>query len=88
MPAKQMRGLDTIDIKILSALQRDGRMLTIQKLADLVGLSARPCLERVRKLETSGIIAGFQAVLDLDKLSKPVTVFSSNSCSRVRARNR
>lgn len=75
MLAQQTRGLDAIDVKILSALQRDGRM-TIQKLAGLVGLSARPCLERVRKLEASGIIAGFQAVLDLDRLSKPVTVFS------------
>jgi DNA-binding Lrp family transcriptional regulator len=75
MLPKQMRGLDTIDVKILSALQRDGRM-TIQKLAGLVGLSARPCLERVRRLQATGIIAGFQAVIDLDKLSKPVTVFS------------
>lgn len=81
MPVKQARGLDAIDVKILSALQRDGRM-TIQKLAGLVGLSARPCLERVRHLQTAGIIASFQAVIDLDLLSKPVTVFTELSLTR------
>jgi len=81
MPVKQARGLDAIDIKILSALQRDGRM-TIQKLAGVVGLSARPCLERVRRLQTAGIIAAFQAVIDVDGLSKPVTVFTELSLTR------
>ena len=52
--------LDAIDIKILAALQRDGRS-TIQKLAGKVGLSARPCLERVRRLEGAGIIAGYRS---------------------------
>ncbi|HVA14195.1 MAG TPA: Lrp/AsnC family transcriptional regulator [Stellaceae bacterium] len=81
MPAKQARGLDAIDVRILSALQRDGRM-TIQKLAGLAGLSPRPCLERVRRLRAAGIIAGFQAVIDLDRLSKPVTVFAELSLTR------
>jgi DNA-binding Lrp family transcriptional regulator len=75
MPVKTSRGLDAIDIRILAALQRDGRM-TIQKLASSVGLTARPCLERVRRLRASGIIAGYQAVIDLDRLSRPVTVIS------------
>jgi DNA-binding Lrp family transcriptional regulator len=81
MPAKQARGLDAIDIKILAALQRDGRM-TIQKLAGIVGLSPRPCLERVRRLQATGIIAAFQAVIDLDRLSNPVTVFTELSLTR------
>ncbi len=81
MPVKQARGLDAIDVKILSALQRDGRM-TIQKLAGLVGLSARPCLERVRRLQAAGIIAAIQAVIDLDLLSKPLTVFAELSLTR------
>ena len=81
MPVKQARGLDAIDVKILTALQRDGRM-TIQKLAGLVGLSPRPCLERVRRLQKTGIIAAFQAVIDLDRLSKPVTVFTEFSLTR------
>jgi DNA-binding Lrp family transcriptional regulator len=75
MPAKRTRGLDAIDVRILAALQRDGRT-TIQKLAGRVGLSARPCLERVRRLQAGGIITGFQAVIDLEKLSRPVTVIS------------
>jgi DNA-binding Lrp family transcriptional regulator len=81
MPVKEARGLDAIDVKILSALQRDGRT-TIQKLAGLVGLSPRPCLERVRRLQASGIIVAFQAVIDLDRLSKPVTVFTELSLTR------
>ena len=75
MPQKSARGLDSIDVKILAALQRDGR-ITNQKLADSVGLTARPCLERVRRLRSSGIIVGYQAVIDLEKLSRPVTVIS------------
>ena len=75
MPAKRTRGLDAIDVKILAALQRDGRS-TIQKLAGRVGLTPRPCLERVRRLQASGIIISYQAVIDLDQLSRPVTVIS------------
>ena len=67
--------LDRIDVKILAALQRDGRS-TIQKLAQTVGLSARASLERVRRLEASGIIAGYQAVVELGRLSRPVNVFA------------
>jgi len=75
MPARKSRGLDAIDVRILAALQRDGR-ITIQKLASRAGLTARPCLERVRRLQASGIILGYQATIDLDKLSRPVTVIS------------
>ena len=75
MARKRPPALDRIDIKILAALQRNGRM-TIEKLAGLAGLTARPCLERVRRLEAAGIIAGYQAVLALEKLSKPVTIFA------------
>ena len=75
MPAKRPHPLDAIDVKILAALQSDGRM-TIQKLASTVGLSARPCLERVRRLQSAGIIAGYQAVIDPQRLSRPVTILS------------
>jgi DNA-binding Lrp family transcriptional regulator len=75
MPAKQPRTLDAIDVKILGVLQSDGRT-TIQKLADAVGLSARPCLERVRRLQAGGIIIGYQAVIDLQRLSRPITILS------------
>jgi DNA-binding Lrp family transcriptional regulator len=75
MGPKRGRGLDAIDVKILGALQREGRM-TMQRLAQEVGLSARPALERVRRLEGAGIIAGYRAELALERLAKPVTVFA------------
>lgn len=81
MPAPDARPLDAIDVRILSALQRDGRM-TIQKLAGIAGLSPRPCLERVRRLRAAGVIAGFHADIDVDRLSKPVTVFTELSLTR------
>lgn len=67
--------LDRIDIKILATLQRDGRV-TIKDLAEAVGLTARPCLERVRRLEAAGIIAGYRAELALERLTRPVTFFA------------
>jgi len=75
MTPKRQPALDRIDIKILAILQRNGRS-TIQKLAETVGLSPRPCLERVRRLEAAGIIAGYQAVLALERLSRPLTIFA------------
>jgi DNA-binding Lrp family transcriptional regulator len=75
MTAKRSPALDRIDVKILAALQRDGRQ-SIQKLSASAGLSARACLERVRRLEASGIIIGYQALIDAAKLSKPVNIFA------------
>lgn len=72
---KRPPALDQIDIKILAALQRDGRV-TNERLAGTVGLSARACLERLRRLEAAGIISGYQAVVELARLSKPVNVFA------------
>ena len=87
MTLKRPPALDRIDIKILAALQQDGRS-TIQKLADLVGLSARPCLERVRRLEAAGIIAGYHAEVALELLSKPVTVFAEIALEKQAHRER
>jgi DNA-binding Lrp family transcriptional regulator len=75
MNQKRPPALDQIDIKILAALQRDGRS-TIEKLAKAVDLSSRACLERVRRLEAAGIIAGYHAEVDLAQLSRPVNVFA------------
>ncbi len=55
--------LDAVDVKILSELKKDGR-ITYQRLSQRVGLTPRPCLERVRKLEARGVICGYTAVLD------------------------
>jgi Lrp/AsnC family transcriptional regulator of ectoine degradation len=59
--------LDSIDLKILAALQRDGRM-TKTALADQVGLSASPAHERVKRLEAAGYISGYRALIDIDRL--------------------
>ena len=75
MAVKRPPALDRIDIKILAALQRDGRS-TNEKLAATVALSPRACLERVRRLEASGIIAGYQAIIELSRLSRPINVFA------------
>ena len=64
--------LDRYDRKILRELQADGR-LTNQDLADRIGLSASPCLRRVRALEEAGFIAGYHARLDPQKLGLKLT---------------
>jgi Lrp/AsnC family transcriptional regulator, leucine-responsive regulatory protein len=66
--------LDTIDLRILNALQADGR-LTNQELADQVGLSPSPCLRRVRRLEREGFIRSYRAVLDREAVGLGLTVF-------------
>jgi Lrp/AsnC family leucine-responsive transcriptional regulator len=58
-----MVGLDAIDRRILAELQRDGR-LPIVELAERVGLSATPCLRRVKRLESDGVIARYAALVD------------------------
>lgn len=59
--------LDRYDRQILSILQTEGR-ISNQDLADRIGLSASPCLRRVRTLEESGLITGYRALLDARKL--------------------
>lgn len=66
--------LDAIDLQILSILQLNGR-IPHTKLADQVGLSAPSVIERVKKLEDGGIIAGYYASLDARRLGKDVTAF-------------
>lgn len=66
--------LDAIDWRILSALQRDGRLTNVQ-LAEEVGLSASPCLRRVRLLEEAGVIQGYHATLDRAGVGLGLTVF-------------
>lgn len=67
--------LDLIDRKILSALQADGRITNVD-LAKKAGISAPPCLRRVRALEESGFITSYHAVLDAAKLGYGITVFA------------
>lgn len=66
--------LDAIDWKILRELQNDGRMTNVE-LSARVGISAPPCLRRVRKLEESGIIRGYRALLNAPALGMDVVAF-------------
>lgn len=67
--------LDTTDWHILRELQADGRLTNIE-LSRRVGISAPPCLRRVRALEEAGIIKGFMALLDEKVLGFEVTAFA------------
>lgn len=67
--------LDEIDRKILTELQSDGRMTNVD-LSKRVGISAPPCLRRVRALEQAGYIHGYHASLDPQALGFQVTVFA------------
>ena len=67
--------LDPIDRKILAELQADGRMTNVE-LAKRVGISAPPCLSRVRTLEDAGYIKGYHAEVDARELGFEVQVFA------------
>ena len=66
--------LDQIDLKILSILQNDGRR-RLADIADEVELSAPAVMERVKKLEASGVIRGYHALVDGKKVGKDITAF-------------
>ena len=66
--------LDNIDRNILKILQKEGR-ITNSQLSKDIGLSPAPTLERVKKLEQTGYIKSYHAVLDKDKLGLGVTTF-------------
>ncbi|RWM89122.1 MAG: Lrp/AsnC family transcriptional regulator [Mesorhizobium sp.] len=65
--------LDQIDLKILDAVQRDGR-ITKLALADKVGLSPTPCWMRLRKLEKAGIVSGYHARVAMRAIAPVATV--------------
>jgi DNA-binding Lrp family transcriptional regulator len=67
--------LDRIDLNILAHLQRNGRISNVD-LAEAVGLSASPCLQRTKRLESAGYIVGYGAQLNLVKLGEVVMVFT------------
>jgi DNA-binding Lrp family transcriptional regulator len=70
-----MANLDSIDRRLLAELQREGRITNVE-LAQRVGLTAPPCLRRVRSLEEEGVIRGYHADLDASKLGFAITVFA------------
>jgi DNA-binding Lrp family transcriptional regulator len=67
--------LDRIDINILATLQQNARVTNVE-LADAVGLSASPCLARLRRLEDAGYVVSYNARIQLSKLLEHITVFT------------
>ncbi|WP_421991491.1 Lrp/AsnC family transcriptional regulator [Roseococcus sp.] len=70
-----MAELDAIDLRILAELQADGRITNVE-LASRVGLSAPPCLRRVRRLEEAGVLRGYHADVEPGALGFEVTFFA------------
>jgi Lrp/AsnC family transcriptional regulator of ectoine degradation len=68
-----MTRLDATDVKILATLQSEGR-ITKAALADAVNLSPTPCWERLKRLEKAGLIRGYRADIDLEKLAAATTI--------------
>ena len=74
-PQIEAPALDAIDRRILAELQADGRMTNVE-LARRAGISAPPCLRRVRRLEEAGIIRGYHADTDPQTLGWDITFFA------------
>jgi DNA-binding Lrp family transcriptional regulator len=75
-----METLDPIDLKILTTLQEQGD-LTNLKLAEIVGLSPSPCLQRVRRLRKAGYIRGYSAIVNTAKLFPSIIVYAKITLS-------
>jgi Lrp/AsnC family leucine-responsive transcriptional regulator len=75
--------LDQIDLRILHILQLNGRA-RLADIADEVELSAPAVMERVKKLESSGVIKGYLALVDAKKLGKDITAFIGVSINHQR----
>jgi DNA-binding Lrp family transcriptional regulator len=67
--------LDKTDWRLLNELQADGRITNV-KLASRVGITAPPCLRRVRALEEAGVISGYRALVDEKKTGFDVSAFA------------
>jgi Lrp/AsnC family leucine-responsive transcriptional regulator len=76
-----LRDFDPADLRILDVLQREGRISNAD-LADRVGLSASPCLRRMRALEEGGVILGYRADLDPRQLGLTILAFVEVRISR------
>ena len=74
MEPKNLSSLDPIDLKILYILQNNGRS-RLADIAEEVDLSAPAVMERVKKLEATGVIKGYQAIVDGKKVGKDITAF-------------
>lgn len=66
--------MDYIEYKLLNSLQKNARLTNLE-LAKQVGLSASPCLRRVKSLEENGVISGYSAIINQNKVNLSVNVF-------------
>ena len=73
--------MDYIEYKLLNSLQKNARLTNLE-LAKQVGLSASPCLRRVKSLEESGVIEGYSAIINQNKVNLSVNVFVQVSLER------
>jgi len=80
MEASKRKSLDRLDVNILKVLQSDGRISYVD-LAEKVGLSSTPCIERVKRLEKEGYIEGYYARLNPNLLDFNMLVFVEISLS-------
>ncbi len=78
-----MEPLDRHDLMLLTELQHDSRQ-TVQQLAERVGLSGTPCWKRVKEMEASGIIKGYTAVVDREKVGLALCVVAEINLTRHR----
>lgn len=76
-----MNQLDRHDVLLLSELQRDSRQ-TVQQLAAAVGLSSTPCWKRVKEMESAGIIRGYTALVDREKVGLALAVLAEVNLTR------
>jgi Lrp/AsnC family leucine-responsive transcriptional regulator len=73
--------LDTHSLKILFELQRDGRQ-TVQEISDKVGLSPTPCWKRIKQMEATGVIRGYTAIVDREKINLHVAAVTEVNLDR------
>lgn len=76
-----MDSLDRHDVLLLQELQRDARQ-TVQQLAEAVGLSSTPCWRRIKELEARGVIRGYTALVDREKVNLQLCVLAEINLGR------
>ncbi len=76
-----MKPLDRFDVALLEQLQTDSRQ-TVQQLADRIGLSSTPCWKRMKDLESSGVIRGYSALVDREKVGLNLCVLAEVNLAR------
>ncbi|RYF38365.1 MAG: Lrp/AsnC family transcriptional regulator, partial [Comamonadaceae bacterium] len=76
-----MEELDRQDVVLLNELQRDSHQ-TVQQLAERVGLSSTPCWKRIKEMENSGVIRGYTALIDREKVGLALCVIAELNLTR------